>query len=261
MPFRDSAGLRYYSFANLARVGVAHGVFTRLGGSSPQPWDSLNVGSMVGDDPQRVAAHLGLAAEAIGLPRTGLVVARQVHGDRIHPVDHVPPRNESIPEADGLVTAQVGIALAMKFADCVPILLFDPIQRVAGIAHAGWRGTVQGVAVLAVKTMQARYGVRPADLLAGIGPSICAEHYRVGDEVVAAARDALGDAAESAIIPMADGLHLDLWAANRILLERAGVRDIEVAGECTAGDTAHWFSHRAEAGRTGRFAAMIGLAP
>ena len=148
----------------------------------------------------------------------------------------------------------------MRFADCTPILLYDPARHAAGIVHAGWRGTVQGAAPSAVRAMQEAFGSNPADIQAGIGPSIGPDHYQVGEEVVEAVRAAFGTV-EGLINRAADGsAYLDLWAANRLALERAGVGQLEVAGICTATNTGEFYSHRAEKGRTGRFGAVIALA-
>jgi hypothetical protein len=252
MPFRNFAGAEYFVFNTLADASVPHGIFTRQGGASPPPWAGLNAGARVGDDPARVAANLARAAAALALPPEGMALVEQVHGEAVFPVVRVPSRTAPLPVADGMVTRLSGVALTMKFADCVPILLFDPVQRAAGIAHAGWRGTVKRVAARAVSALAEQFGSQPGRLLAGIGPSICAAHYEVGEEVLEAAQAAgLGGAIH--------GRHFDLWAANRLALEEAGVRQVEVAGECTVEDARRWFSHRGEGGRTGRFAALIAV--
>jgi hypothetical protein len=147
----------------------------------------------------------------------------------------------------------------MRFADCVPILLYDPVQGVVGLAHAGWQGTVKGIATSAVEAMQARYGSRPVDIRAGIGPSIGVHHYAVGAEVIARVRESFGEAAASFLPETNGAVQFDLWAANRFLLEQAGVFQVEVAGLCTACHPQDWFSHRAQNGRTGRFGALIAL--
>jgi YfiH family protein len=147
----------------------------------------------------------------------------------------------------------------LRFADCVPILLCDPLQRVIGLAHAGWRGTMAGMAGAAVQTMVHDLGCQPGDILAGIGPSIGSCCYEVGKDVAEATFGAFPDSA-GLIEATANGRwHLDLWAANRRQLLDAGVRRIEVSGICTACRTDEWFSHRAERGRTGRLGALISL--
>jgi YfiH family protein len=159
-----------------------------------------------------------------------------------------------------MVTDCPALPLTMRFADCTPILLYDPVRHAAGIAHAGWRGTVSGAAVSALHAMQSAFGTRPQDVQAGIGPSIGPDRYQVGEEVVEAVRRAFGTT--DGLIKRADdgSAYLDLWAANRLALERVGVRQIEVAGICTATRTDEFYSHRAEAGRTGRFGVVMALA-
>ncbi|MCZ7541852.1 MAG: peptidoglycan editing factor PgeF [Anaerolineae bacterium] len=168
-----------------------------------------------------------------------------------------PPR--WLARADGLVTDRPGLALAMRFADCAPILLYDPAHHALGLAHAGWRGTVLGAGVSALRTMTDAFGTRPQDVQAAIGPSIGPQRYQVGEEVVAAIAEAFGRT--DGLIRRADdgSAYLDLWAANWLALQRAGVTQIEVAGLCTATRTDEFYSHRAERGRTGRFGVIAAL--
>jgi YfiH family protein len=147
----------------------------------------------------------------------------------------------------------------MRFADCVPILLYDPGRRVVGLVHAGWKGTVARIASAAVQAMRDQWGTQPDEIQAGIGPSIGAHHYSVGPDVITEVEKAFGQDANSLLPAQDGGVQFDLWAANRLVLEQGGVRDIETAGLCTACDLSSWFSHRAEPGGTGRFGAIIAL--
>jgi hypothetical protein len=148
----------------------------------------------------------------------------------------------------------------MRFGDCVPILLHDPVKKVIGIAHAGWQGTVRKTVVATVDTMQIRYGSRPGDILACIGPSIAAHHYPVGQEVVAQINHAFQEMSKYLIIEENDGaITLDLWQANRFALEQAGVNKIEISGLCTVCHPEDWYSHRRDAGMTGRFGVLVAL--
>jgi YfiH family protein len=159
-----------------------------------------------------------------------------------------------------MITDRPGAALAMRFADCTPLLFHDPVQGVVGMAHAGWRGTVQGIGAAVVRALSRSFGCKPANIQAGIGPSIGPRRYQVGAEVVEAVRTYFGTTDGLIRRDAADGsAYLDLWAANRLDLERAGVEQIEVAGICTAEHTDEFYSHRAEHGRTGRFSAVIAL--
>ena len=162
-------------------------------------------------------------------------------------------------KADIILTGNPPVTLYMRFADCVPVMLYDPVRAAIGMAHAGWLGTVRGAARVAVEAMQREFGSRPADILAAIGPSIGPDHYEVGADVLERVAAAFGDQANRLVEHRDGRSYLDLWAANRLQLEQAGVSNIEVAGLCTACHTEDWFSHRAEKGRTGRFGALMAL--
>ena len=256
---RSGNGLVYYRFANLAPYGeVVHGVFTRLGGVSASPFVSLNVGRSVGDDPRAVEANHGLIYQALSISPDDIATAHQVHSSRVAVVG-VGERGRAIPGTDALVTGAPGVALMLRFADCVPIALYDPVKRVVGLVHAGWRGTVQGIARRAVLAMVEAYGSRPADIVAGIGPSIGPCCYQIGRNVVQLVREAFADW-PSLLRRQGDGsFHFDLWEANRQQLAQVGVGEIEVAGVCTACHNDEFFSHRADGPRTGRFGVVIGL--
>jgi hypothetical protein len=259
MPFRHVDSLRTFQFAVFDGLGLIQAVFTRRGGGSPAPWASLNVGSTVGDDPGRVRENKRVALDAVGRTEASLYEVWQVHSATI--VEASAPRGAREPvQADGIITASPDVTLMMRFADCVPVVLYDPVRHRAGIVHAGWLGTVRGAAAEGVRAMGRAYGSQPGDLLAGIGPSICPNHYVVGPDVTDQVRAAFGTQAEAFLRDAEDGCHLDLRAANRWLLEREGVGRIEVADICTACEPADWYSHRGEHGRTGRFGAVVALA-
>jgi len=158
------------------------------------------------------------------------------------------------------VTDNPAVSLFMRFADCTPVLLYDPRKQVIGLVHAGWMGTVKRAAGQAVKALQAAYGSKPADILAAIGPAIGPDHYEVGPDVLEQVRYSFG-ADSAGLIREVDGRpHFDLWAANKLTLHQAGVEQVEVAGLCTACHTDDWFSHRAQKGKTGRFGVLMALA-
>jgi len=252
--------LVYYCFDSLpSGDGLVCGMFTRLGGHSRSPWQSLNTGHTVGDDPAAVGANHRAICEALGVEEGQLVSPHQVHGKRVVAVGPG-DRGQVIAQADALITDAPGVTLMLRFADCVPVWLYDPRRRAAGLAHAGWRGTVAGVAAAAVGAMQDTFGCRPRDLIAGIGPSIGPCCYEVGTDVARAVDAAF--AGESGLFLELRGIgrwHLDLWGAVYQQLATAGVEQIEVAELCTACHTGEWFSHRAERGRTGRMGALVAL--
>lgn len=266
MPFHEFERIRYFTFESLDDAGVAHGMLTRRGGVSPAPWAALNLGGTVGDDAGRVRENRRLSFEALGRPLDSSFDVWQVHSASVVVTDRPRPPETPHLQADAILTGTPGITLFMRFADCVPVLLYDPQHKAAGLVHAGWQGTVKQVVKAAVEAMQASFGTRPQDLLAAIGPSIAAHHYPVGADVVARVQAAFGgDAASLLSEPAAPaengqiGVQFDLWAANRLILEQSGVRRIETAGLCTVCHVEDWFSHRGENGKTGRFGALIGL--
>jgi YfiH family protein len=259
MPFRERDSLRYYTFESLDDEGVLHAAFTRHGGVSPVPWARLNLGNLVGDDPTNVFENRRRVFQVIGRSTESLFDVWQVHGTGV--VCAEAPRPVSAPHqrADAILTDNPQVTLLMRFADCVPILYYDPIHRVVGLAHAGWQGTVKQIAKFTVKVMQSVYGSRPEDIFVAIGPSIGVHHYEVGPEVIQEVQAAFGSDASS-LLPIHDGtVKFDLWSANILILEKSGIRRIEVAGLCTACNTRDWFSHRGEKGKTGRFGVVIGL--
>ena len=258
MPFHLRGEIRYFQF-DLFDPGLTHAVFTRQGGVSPEPWAALNLGSTVGDDLERVRENRRIALATLERDTTSVYDVWQVHGVDVAIAEAPRPPDILHQPADAILTDKPGITLMMRFADCVPIMLYDPVRKVVGIAHAGWLGTVLGTVRFAVEAMQSHYGSRPADILAAIGPSIGPDHYEVGPDVVIQVRQAFGSEAESLLSYNNDSTRLDLWAANRLLLEHAGVGQVEVAGLCTACAIKDWYSHRAERGRTGRFGAIIAL--
>lgn len=239
---------------------VKHGIFTRHGGLSAPPFASLNLGGNIGDDPAAVRANHLRMFGALGLDDDRACSVWQVHSADVVVATAPHPERRWLAQADALITNVPGLPLSLRFADCTPILLYDPRQQAIGAVHAGWRGTVQGAVTAAVRAMAEAFGTAPADLRAWIGPSIGVERYEVGPEVLEAALAHFGSL--EAITwhnPKTGRHHFDLWAANRLDLERAGVRQIATAGLCTATHTDEFFSHRAEAGKTGRFGAVISL--
>ncbi len=258
MPFHSDGEIRYYQFG-LFDHGPVHAIFTRRGGLSPDPWAALNLGGTVGDDPERVRENCRRALRALDRGLDSVYDVWQVHGVEVAIAESPRPPETPHLEADAILTDRPAVTLMMRFADCVPVFLHDPVRKVVGIAHAGWMGTVRGTLRAAVEAMQTRFGSRLADIQAAIGPSIGPDHYQIGPDVATQVRQAFGAETPKLLAARAGAVYFDLWAANRLTLEQAGVRQIEVAELCTACHTDDWFSHRAERGRTGRFGAIIAL--
>mgnify|MGYP001545971480 CR=1 FL=1 len=259
MPFHVVNGLKYYSFASFDEVGVLNAIFTRHGGVSKKPWKSLNTGGTVGDEYEDVRENLKRMFQVAGREFSSRYDGWQVHGDIVLRVEEPRPETANHVKLDGLITDQKDVSLLMRFADCVPVMLVDPIKHVVGLVHAGWKGTVLQIARKAVLRMKEEYGTKPEDVLAGIGPSIGPDDYEVGFEVIQAARESFGQAAEACIVQNRNSYHFDLWKANETALRNVGVRNIECAGISTYSHVEDWFSHRRENGKTGRFGAIIAL--
>lgn len=254
-----SGDIRYYCFENLSARNLLHAIVTRRGGVSSAPWATLNVGASVGDDIEKVKENRKRAFEAIGRDVNSYYDVYQVHSKDVVCTNSPRPSETPHLKADAILTNTPGVTLFMRFADCVPILLFDPNKRVIGCVHAGWIGSLSQVVVAAVERMSSEYGTHPPDIIAGIGPSICQNHYEVGEEVVNKAKQSFGEEVDQFIRHKNGHFYLNLWEANKYLLLKSGVYQIEISGICTACHPEDWFSHRGEAGKTGRFGVMIGL--
>ncbi|NPA27383.1 MAG: peptidoglycan editing factor PgeF [Chloroflexi bacterium] len=260
MPYRSHGQVRYWQDEALAQLGLIHGFFTRHGGVSPPPWHSLNTSVSVGDSRERVRENLRRAFAALERDPASRYDTWLVHDARV--VRAEAPRGPRVPPlvADGMVTSNPRVTLVMRFADCAPLLVYDPRRRVLALGHAGWRGTLAGVAPALVLALVHAYDSRPQDMVAVIGPSIGPEEYEVGPDVVHAVEQAFGPDQAAAFLPQRNGrTHFDLWAANAWLLRQAGVGQIRVSGISTAAATDDWYSHRAEQGRTGRFVVLAAL--
>lgn len=258
MPFQESNGLRYYQF-DIFSNNIINAVFTRAGGVSPAPWDSLNLSISVGDDESRVKANRIRAFEALDRNPASLHDAYLVHGVDIIFADAPRPVDAPIQKADLLFTDNPAVSLFMRYADCVPLLFHDPKQNVIGLAHAGWMGTVKGVAEIAIQAMVEKYKSKPEDIIAGIGPSISVDHYEIGEDVATQFREKYGSDSEKILQTREGKLYLDLWTANALQLKKQGVEQIQISGLCTACHLEDWFSHRAEKGKTGRFGVLMAL--
>jgi YfiH family protein len=259
----------YYQFDALRNL--QHGIFTRLGGVSEGQWASLNLSRSTGDAAEPVSENRRRSFDALGLKAEQSVTSWLVHGNTVRVVSHE-DRGEDLVHADAMVTQARGLALTLRFADCVPVMFHDPVKGAIGIAHAGWKGIVNGVLPATVRTMQHAFGSRPPDILAGVGPCIGPDKFEVGDDVAAQIQAVVGTnivrrqgdshpvtRSPSHLVSLSSKLYVDLWKAAESQLNDAGVKHVEVAGICTASNTREWFSHRAEQGKTGRFGAVIVL--
>ncbi len=245
-----------HAFQNLSAVsGLVHGVFTRHGGVSKQPYATLNVAWNNGDAPDAVRENLLRVKSVLGLDL--LVASYQTHGDTIHVVDEACLARATVrhpllltPPGDALVTDRRGVGLLIKVADCQAIFLVDPVRQVIANVHCGWRGSTGEVPVKVIALLRDRFGCRPENILAGVSPSLgpcCAEFRNYAEELPAAFRPF-----------QARPTYFDFWAITRWQLLSAGLRPehIEVANRCTVCETSTFFSYRGEQ-TTGRNAAVL----
>lgn len=252
-------GLRYFSPDFPPFDKIVAGFFTREGGVSPAPFTSLNISVSAGDNTKNVVENRKRIFQAIGRTVDSMFDVWQVHSD-IGICTESPRGLDVEPQqADAIFTSNPEVTLMMRFADCVPILIFDPVASLVGIIHAGWQGTVNEIAAKSVRKVVDEYGCKPENIHAVIGPSIGPDHYEVRQNVAREARRVFGND-ENVIISREDRYFFNLWQANQEVLSRAGVAKVHQMEICTACDTLSWYSHRAESGKTGRFAAVIALA-
>lgn len=237
---------------------INHFVSERSGGISAGEIGTLNLSFSAGDHPENVKENRRRIAQAMGVVPQRLIFPSQTHSNTVQIVDE-----DTLPgqltQTDALITNTPGICICVMSADCVPILLYDPVNRAVGAVHAGWRGTVSKILTLTIQAMQAHFGSQPGNIIAGIGPSICPQVYEVGPEVISAVEQAYNT---DELIAGKNGQgkgFLNLWEANRIQLLQSGVpaHAIEIAGVCTYTESDRFFSARKSGNKAGRFAAGI----
>ncbi|HWE66673.1 MAG TPA: polyphenol oxidase family protein [Acidimicrobiales bacterium] len=257
---------RLRPWSGVAGFGAAVAITTRHGGVSVGPFESLNLGLHVGDQPARVVANRERAAAAFGVDLDATVFAEQVHGSAVAVVGPAErgrgtrSMDDAIPATDILLTTDPGTTLVMLVADCVPVALIDPAAPVLAVVHAGWRGTAAQAVAQAVAAM-AQHGGRPERMVAYLGPAVHPSRYQVDTEVQRALARAVAPDPLAPEVARADGpdhWRADLIAANRQQLVRAGLRPANIydSGASTADDD--YFSDRA-CRPCGRFALLARL--
>jgi polyphenol oxidase len=255
---------------------LVHGISVRL---TPEGED-WNLSSKRGTPQhppsmERALRNRERLAAALGISPRRMVSCRQVHGSDVIVVGEaeagigIYPELGPTPDSDALVTGTPGLYLMALSADCPPVFLYDPVRRVVGLAHSGWKGTVARIAANVVATMHAHFGSQPSDIVAAVGPGIGSCCYRVGENVVSAAEESFGPGAwqihpgAGAPILHRDGeeSYFNLGEAIRTSLLDAGVPtgQVSVLDACTGHNTAHFYSHRIEAGQCGLFGAVLGM--
>jgi YfiH family protein len=267
---RQTAGTTVVQSAALEESeGIVHAFSTRQGGVSRPPFATLNLGLSVGDEPAAVEENRRRFFGAFGVDAGRVVRVWQAHGNGVVRVDAELIARPGFPgclmdergKFDALITRLPGLALVVSTADCLPILIHDPVRRAVAAVHAGWRGTAQRIVAQALRAMRDGYGTDPSDCRAAIGPGIRGCCFEVDAVVADAMAAALPDWERHARANRPGHWLLDLAAVNRVILESAGVRAdrLEDVGLCTSCRNELFFSHRAEKGRTGRMMNFIVL--
>lgn len=268
-------------FSYASHIPVPHGFSTRLGGVSAGIFTSMNLGHRRGDDPEKVRKNYELFCKATKTNVNRIVMANQVHGNFVKQVSSEDVKKDLLDpakfEADGLVTNTPGITLVVFSADCIPILLYDPVEKVVAALHAGWRGTAKSIGAQGVRAMM-EYGSKPENIRAAIGPGIGPECFETDEDVPEAMEKELGSWTKAFFTPVKPGgdagqtgggpgvdpgqsrrFRGDLKGINGGILGSAGVlpEHIRVSDECTCCQPEKYWSHRFTKGQRGSQAAMI----
>lgn len=265
----EKDGVVYLTFPLLEETGmVKHAFSTRMGGVSEGIFESMNLSFNRGDEKDAVRENYERMAKVLDTKTENMVLSKQTHTTNIKVVT-AKDRGKGIHKEmdydniDGLVTNEPRIMLVTSYADCVPIYLLDTKNKAIGLCHSGWRGTVGKISHVALEVMNNTYGTKPEDVRAAIGPSICQDCYEVSEDVLLEFAK-VTDKEQLGRITMnkENGKYqLDLWKANQLFLEEAGVLadNIQVTDICTCCNSKYLFSHRASSGKRGNLSAFFEL--
>ena len=270
MKINENKGVTYLTYPAFEKFPeFYHGFSTRLGGVSKGIYSSMNLSFTRGDEEEAVLENYRRIADAIGFSMEGIVCSDQTHTVHIRQVTEADKgkgvlQKKDYTDIDGLITNVPGITLTTFYADCVPLFFLDPVNKAAGLAHSGWRGTVGRMGEKMVRAMKDAFGSEPENLYAGIGPSICQDCYEVSADVADRFREEFQGYEEDAglLYKTKTGKYqLNLWKANEIVLTEAGIlrEHISFPGICTCCNPEFLFSHRASQGKRGNLCAFLGV--
>ena len=266
----ERGGVPYLSFKALEDTGmVINGFSTRLGGASKGRFATMNFSYSRKDDPADVLENFTRMADTLGVERDRMVVSYQTHTTNVRRVTREDEgkgviRERDYRDVDGLITDVPGITLVTFYADCVPLYLVDQVHHAIGLSHSGWRGTVRRMGQVTMDAMKEAFGTRPEDVTACIGPSICRDCFEVGEEVAEAFADAFDPKYRDALYRANEKpgkYQLDLWKANEIIFQEAGVptEQIHTTNICTMCNSDYLFSHRRVGEERGNLAAFLSI--
>lgn len=266
---KEKNGVTYLSFPSLEETGIVRQLFsTRAGGVSEGIFSTMNFSFTRGDKKEHVLENYRRIAEILDCRLEDFVCADQTHTTNIRVVERKDGgkgvvKQKDYADIDGLITNEKGIVLVTFFADCVPLYFVDPVKKVIGLSHSGWRGTVNRMGEKTILKMEEVYGCRREELLTAIGPSICMSCYEVGEEVAEEFRQAFSEEEQKKILRKKENgkYLLNLWQANYDIMVNTGVRpeNIAVTDICTCCNGEELFSHRKSMGKRGNMGAFLGL--
>lgn len=263
----DAKELLYITFPNLNTEHSVAAFTTRMGGVSRGRFAGMNMSFQNGDDADAVRKNYDILFGALGIDPERAVLSSQTHTSNLRVVSEDDAgkgitKNRDYTDIDGLITNCKNVALVTQFADCVPLLFYDPIKQVIAASHAGWRGTVAEIGKKTVQKMCKAFECNPKDIKAAIGPSIKKCCYEVDDPVVNGFKQLEYINLTDILSIKENGKYmLDLQTANRLILENAGIplENICVSDLCTCCNSQYFHSHRATGGSRGNLAAVIAL--
>lgn len=259
----------YLTYPLLESTGIIkHGFSTRVGGVSEGVCSTMNLSFSRGDDENAVRENFRRMANALDVEEDSFVFSQQTHTTNVRKVTLEDKgkgltRKLDYQDIDGLITNVPGLCLSTFYADCVPLYFVDPVKKAIGLSHSGWRGTVGKIGCVTVQKMQEEYGSNPKDIIAAIGPSICQDCYEVSEDVIVEFQNHFDKKYWKELYYKKENgkYQLNLWKANEIVLEEAGVlkEHIAVTNLCTCCNHETLFSHRASQGKRGNLAAFLAL--
>ena len=269
MQIKENKGVVWLSYPAFEKFpDIVQAFSTRLGGVSQGIYSSMNLSFTRGDDDAAVHENYRRFAAAVGFEAEDIVTSDQTHTANVRVITEEDRGNgitksRQYTDVDGMITNVPGLVLATFYADCVPLYFVDPVHHAIGLSHSGWRGTVAKIGAVTVERMREEYGTDPGDIYSAIGPSICQDCYEVSEDVIQEFRNAFGRKDWDVLFYRKENgkYQLNLWEANRIIMQEAGIREehISMPGICTCCNPEFLFSHRASHGKRGNLGAFLGL--
>ena len=269
MQIKENKGVVWLSYPAFEKFpDIVQAFSTRLGGVSQGIYSSMNLSFTRGDDDTAVHENYRRFAAAVGFEAEDIVTSDQTHTANVRVITEEDRGNgitkpRQYTDVDGMITNVPGLVLATFYADCVPLYFVDPVHHAIGLSHSGWRGTVAKIGAVTVERMREEYGSDPGDIYSAIGPSICQDCYEVSEDVIQEFRTAFGRKDWDVLFYRKENgkYQLNLWEANRIIMQEAGIREehISMPGICTCCNPEFLFSHRASHGKRGNLGAFLGI--